>query len=503
MMKYGISIAHISDLHFPSCSPGSRTRLITNLRSYLGKGSPYRGERNLLVVSGDLVDHPKPELLKEAAEYIEVLRCDLAFNEVFVVPGNHDYKNYGNYMPFWRVFLGKKESPFREALGAYRGVFPNDRVYSMQSSGKEEVVVFGYDSNSALFAKGRVSNEELFGKKDLAVKLINTENSEALRLGVLHHHPLPLLAGESDRIFGIEAESLAYMEHPAAFLDHCFSMRIRLILHGHRHGAGLRKFAAYRREGFSHEIIALACPSSTDQGEGCGFNLICLPGTSRSAEIYQVDHERAQDRLNGGDRTLVPRLVLDLGGGGDIAVQNALPSVEEGLESAVAGLLTAIGQGLWVLRPNSHPRICILRKMEGGGLKVDGKTAFNFSYFNERGSKVVDPDIELVLGPNVGVSARAMIESAAVFGHPSDGNLSPDQRLMVRDDRKCILSVPLFKSSAAMQAGTKAVSQEDIIGVLSLDSDLDQSRTGWNEGTVQYLARFVPTLSYLLSGFSL
>lgn len=453
----------------------------------VGHGGAFRGERNILVVTGDLVDSPTGANFNKAKDLLRRLENAVQFHSVFVVPGNHDLKYAGN-IPRWVnpfSWLGWT-AEFHSAFANRRGVLPQNRVHSVSAPGGESVEIFGYDSNNARFARGKVSDLDILGATGDALAIARREPpTGALRIGALHHHPLPLVDGERDRILGIEAEGLAYMERPATFLDHCRSLGIRLVLHGHRHGGGIRSFSVPdQRSGGVHEVVAVACPSSTGCGPYPGLNLVCLPADAPVAEIYQVN---PAGLVSGGDMREavgVPSYVLPL----DPGRSTHQPSggsrtlLRHHQRQAVHGLLTAIGQGLWSLRSNSHPRICILRHRKDGWLEVDGSTAFNFA--DE------DPDKNLLLRPNVGVSALALSHKRAVYGMPRSGNLSPAELAQVREDRQCILSVPILRTDGENEGAP--------LGVLSIDSNLTREAMGWDNRTETYLARFVPTLGVLL-----
>src|SRR5947207_786571 len=97
MAKVRATIVHISDLHF------GRTlneRLATQLKGLIKDIQlPEPPEPpKFLVVSGDLVNHPFPWSLRRACKYITDIGRDnnIPPKRILVVPGNHDYKLWGN-----------------------------------------------------------------------------------------------------------------------------------------------------------------------------------------------------------------------------------------------------------------------------------------------------------------------------------------------------------------------------------------------------------------------
>lgn len=82
-------IAHISDIHFGKTFD---VEVWKNVRQRIEEFNP-----DLLVVSGDLVDHPWPfRLLAVKAELLNLCKRCRSEPELFVVPGNHDVTLWGN-----------------------------------------------------------------------------------------------------------------------------------------------------------------------------------------------------------------------------------------------------------------------------------------------------------------------------------------------------------------------------------------------------------------------
>ena len=90
MSEVRAKILQISDLHF---GEGIDENLKERVSQIVVEISP-----DILIVSGDLAHHPFPWLLKRAAQFLEELRskCPTKRPEMVVIPGNHDYKFWGN-----------------------------------------------------------------------------------------------------------------------------------------------------------------------------------------------------------------------------------------------------------------------------------------------------------------------------------------------------------------------------------------------------------------------
>ncbi|MBX9846469.1 MAG: metallophosphoesterase [Xanthobacteraceae bacterium] len=83
-------LAHISDIHF---GPTFNIETWRKVRSQIKVFDP-----DILVASGDFVDHPNPFLmLAVKAELMDLCKECPSKPELFVVPGNHDVLHFGNF----------------------------------------------------------------------------------------------------------------------------------------------------------------------------------------------------------------------------------------------------------------------------------------------------------------------------------------------------------------------------------------------------------------------
>ena len=139
-------IAHISDVHFESSDSAVSAQLT---------GALVRESPNLIVFTGDLVNQPhhvrkgKPWLIDLCAA------CKVnSETNLLVVPGNHDYRFWGNIglIPITSLF-------FRKNFWAWR----NRRVLIVRVSRSLDVTFFHIDSNPVVWgaARGKVGWWEL------------------------------------------------------------------------------------------------------------------------------------------------------------------------------------------------------------------------------------------------------------------------------------------------------------------------------------------------------
>lgn len=232
-----------------------------------------------IIITGDLVDEsPHESQLLAAARFLARLSKFLPDGQqprLLFVLGNHDTKLCGNnwFLPraiamllSWVCALGLTSAPSAWAIRAVaifltigwilevalwtwerRSTGPirktchfieeRAKAYGLEEQHSEAesdvsdvlaIRVFGFDSSSRSslfgFATGRIARDtyscgELVGGAE-----------GGLGIGVLHHHPLPMLRDGAD-----EPDSLMMCEDAGGFLASCIDHRLEVILHGHKH----------------------------------------------------------------------------------------------------------------------------------------------------------------------------------------------------------------------------------------------------------------------------
>src|SRR6476620_2516774 len=82
------TIVQISDLHMNRKVNSSLTDMVCTI---INKVTP-----DILIISGDLANQPLPWQMKKAARFVKRLEESCSVKEVIVIPGNHDFKFWGN-----------------------------------------------------------------------------------------------------------------------------------------------------------------------------------------------------------------------------------------------------------------------------------------------------------------------------------------------------------------------------------------------------------------------
>ena len=254
------SLVQISDLHIDRSGTQSLDVLAVAVKDALKS----LAKPSILVVSGDLVDSPSTKTLGLAKDFLTELAS--SFHDCFLVPGNHDVKQYlGN-------FLRTEE---------FASFFPPRPSLLIREAGLH---LIGVDSTPASWAQGSVSSLE-YDKMVVASydgeALPNDERNGLARVAVLHHHPLPLADAEDGKVLGIRDEGFTYLQSPARFLHACMNCGVCLILHGHQHVSGIARYSIQSEEPVEiyteaqwRDLYVLSCPSSTGKSGEPGFNTI-------------------------------------------------------------------------------------------------------------------------------------------------------------------------------------------------------------------------------------
>jgi 3',5'-cyclic AMP phosphodiesterase CpdA len=314
-----VRIAHLSDLHFGKSFDLETWKSVKN--------EILRFAPQLILVSGDLVDHPSPlHLLAAKCELADLSRrCGAQFH---VVPGNHDLFEFGNRLTFWqsnwfyRIFgdvdTSSAEKVLAEDLGEPPGFtekcrsqpdlvglrhLPNlfspgpmllNRFVALLPKAARmgplvdvkglSVLVATLDSNATSkaigFATGCVADD---GLQALQRALQESRQSHLARIAIIHHHLLPI-AYSDGQIVG--AEPLMVLQNAGTVLSVLSQNRFDLILHGHKH---LRQLATVDLSPGSNNGCPITVASagsaalSPQSSEKNAVNLIVIEGNGRIA----------------------------------------------------------------------------------------------------------------------------------------------------------------------------------------------------------------------------
>ncbi len=212
-------IVHISDLHFPS-----RDETVAQVL----QDAIVQKQPNLLIVTGDLANHPSMWWLFKKGRWIAAQGWLSEVNQklegrltILVLPGNHDVLVFGLTGWCW---------PARKAFSHVFGEWYRPGVYL---DAKARITFLTLDTNpwAARFsAEGKALRSRLNRlKRNMERHPEAAQIRTSTKILLMHHHPLPvpfhggdwlLQTRRVDRLLRFVAEN-----------------RIDLILHGHKHRA--------------------------------------------------------------------------------------------------------------------------------------------------------------------------------------------------------------------------------------------------------------------------
>jgi 3',5'-cyclic AMP phosphodiesterase CpdA len=193
-------IAHLSDLHLGKSAPHERAARA------LAK-SLSRSSADVIVVSGDVTDKGRRS---EHALFSEIFAG--VADRLCIVPGNHDRLGTGEAAD---LFM-----PERSALAHGPGM----SLLRINSTGAH---------NRSLFTpQGEITGDDLAA---IDAKLTAMPR-HALRIAVLHHHPVALPADDAwERLGGWLRITRNEQLHSSLALLSTLAGRVDVVLHGHRH----------------------------------------------------------------------------------------------------------------------------------------------------------------------------------------------------------------------------------------------------------------------------
>jgi 3',5'-cyclic AMP phosphodiesterase CpdA len=317
-------IAHLSDLHFGAKFDRGIWKSV--------KSEILRFEPNLIIVSGDLVDHPSPLHLLAAKGELRQLAAD-ANAELVVVAGNHDVYESGVAVMqsrrdwFERVFdrtdTAEAERALTDRLGEPPGfsqkyqeqgfwtdavkrwfsgdpfvallprVAEADRPKRVRQPDNVPVLLALLDSNAEdekiRVATGSVAVDDLRALHD-ALKTIETPY--LARIAVIHHHVLPIAFTGGDYV---GAEPFMVLHNAGTVLSVLAGHRFDLALHGHQHRQQFARidFDPRSVDGYPLAVASAgsAALESRFQTQANSFNLITIyeNGRIRVTSLFYGD----------------------------------------------------------------------------------------------------------------------------------------------------------------------------------------------------------------------
>jgi 3',5'-cyclic AMP phosphodiesterase CpdA len=215
-------IVHVSDLHFGK----HNVSLAEDLTRRVAQIQP-----DLIIASGDIVDHPEQNLFEEAHRYLIKLTEgikpappeDPKRPKLITIPGNHDFLAKG-WLPRFIGELGW------ETTNYYKHFAGCQTEHFFQP---ENVWVFGFDSaRKGNYSGGEIPDAdlELFHKRYDSLKgEFGALFVNAFKIAVVHHHPLPVNWDTDWR------QRWLTMLNAGTFLAAVLYRHVDLVIHGHEH----------------------------------------------------------------------------------------------------------------------------------------------------------------------------------------------------------------------------------------------------------------------------
>jgi len=284
-------IAHISDLHFTESTNFNGSpwdALLSDLKAN------ERGGIDLLVVTGDLIDSPAKNFVKEigkkivnpivkffrsgsdntssdeisqaftkVSNYLTTLCSALDIDPqqgLFVVPGNHDYRVAG---------IGKSRTQPQKFCNQFKDYCRPLLLPTLN------VCVFTLDSNVMEFldlASARIDTSD-FVKFFNLTQQVPPEYSNFTKIVLLHHHPMPISATEREGF--LNNPGFTMLKNAGQFMTTMVASKIDLVLHGHEHYPAYSKAFFPYGKGLQEHLITVISAGSVGKGVG-NYNLITI-----------------------------------------------------------------------------------------------------------------------------------------------------------------------------------------------------------------------------------
>lgn len=274
-------VLHLSDLHFGIGFAETKWNQLTEIL----KADPP----SLIVVTGDVVNHPSVASLKHANRKLDEFRTVLVEANggqdipLVYIPGNHDTRIFGLVPLYWLVafavilaavsatmFIESVDHRWSAAVlilatvpmiarlfytNNLRKIFGKKLVVEPTAFHKLRVGIVPLDSSVARWygAYGRV-------RDDVATILRRTfadeQNKKLFWIAAVHHHPLPIPCDHA-------WESTMLLKNAGTVLQNLIHHHIPLVLHGHKHHQHFSRFFLVDRTHGEREISVLSAGTPT------------------------------------------------------------------------------------------------------------------------------------------------------------------------------------------------------------------------------------------------
>jgi predicted phosphodiesterase len=251
-------IAYISDIHHESSDPKVGDKLTQALQTI---------KPDLLIAGGDFVNNPWK--LDAGRNWLWTLcgKCGIdPACQLYVVPGNHDYRLVGNFgfSPLGSLLFNRQ----------FKNVWKKGIVLDREHN----ITFVSFDSNPVMFglARGRISYWQLRKLKKQFRRFDSDSRAfiaGSTKIAILHHHPFPV-PFEGSNFFLVLSNTQPLFKYLAEF-------GVDLVFHGHKHRATHTRLSLGTSTGADRFIEILgagtAAKSGTDHDpRGHNFNLITV-----------------------------------------------------------------------------------------------------------------------------------------------------------------------------------------------------------------------------------
>ncbi len=156
-------------------------------------------------------------------------------------------------------------------IGEFESYFPQGKHLNVYGDLGLEIFTFDSASIGPYWAQGLIAPRQFIDAQEESEKRRkDAPGSRAFRIGVLHHHAMPIPYEQ-------EAEPMMVLRNAGALLKQAGSLGISLVLHGHRHRFGFSRVTVAADGKNSQEIAVLSTGSATaGTEEDHNFNLLTV-----------------------------------------------------------------------------------------------------------------------------------------------------------------------------------------------------------------------------------
>ncbi len=269
-----IRIAHISDLHFGMTH---QVAVWNALAAHLLAEPRPHG----IIVTGDIVDTPDPELFARAGAQFQ--RFTDARIPWVVCAGNHDRHGRGNVGFLGRLAAALRGSPtvgtaFDVAFAGHVATledlveWPPPNTSPPPASARWQLRLFGVDSSrDARYSAQGFVGLDVFERLSRQARTGDAHvESYDLLIGLIHHHLLPIAALEksAQEVKGLFSPTV--LVNAGTVLEAMANNNVNLVLHGHEHHRSVARFGVLGRPRAT-DIVVVGAGSATgaDTSLGC------------------------------------------------------------------------------------------------------------------------------------------------------------------------------------------------------------------------------------------